>query len=221
MNRTEALINRLAQDAAPVARVWSPWARSVGFLVFAAGLLGVWGLVHGPRPDLDAKLHDAMFRACLEGSLATGITATLAALMLALPDRSRLWVLLPVPPGILWLGSVSYGTLMDWVVMTPEGWRAGMAVTTFTTLIIGSVPLSAAMFRLLRHAGRLRPSLALAAAGLAVSAFTAAAISVLHRFDASLLVLAWNLGMTAVVMLIETWLGARLLQIYDDASRWE
>ncbi len=218
---TAALIDRLAAQAAPVRRLSPPWLRALAFLALAAAVLGAWALIHGTRPDLAQRLADPMFRMCVGASLASGMAASLSALTLALPDRSRLWALLPLPCAALWLGSISYGSLMDWVVLTPDGWQAGMAVTTFTTLILGSVVLSAAMFWLLRFAGRLRPSLALAQAGLAVSALTACAISVLHKFDASVLVLAWNLGMTVLVVTLETWLGRRLLRsrLYDDSHR--
>jgi len=80
------------------------------------------------------------------------------------------------------------------------------------TLLASSVPLSALMFWLLRHAARLRPGPAVLAGALAVAALTATALSLLHEFDASLMIVAWNVGAALLVLAVNGLVGQRVLR---------
>ncbi len=75
------------------------------------------------------------------------------------------------------------------------------------------------MFWLLRQAARLRPRGLVMAAGLAVAALTATALSLLHRFDASVMILAWNLGAAALVMAIDSIVGRRAVARFGTGLR--
>ena len=80
------------------------------------------------------------------------------------------------------------------------------------TLLASSIPLSALMFFLLRHAARLRPTASVLSGALAVAALTAAALSLLHEFDASLMILAWNFGTALLVIALDAAIGRRMLR---------
>jgi len=67
------------------------------------------------------------------------------------------------------------------------------------------------MFAMLRHAARLRPKLVTMTAGLAVAAMTSTALSLLHQIDATVMILAWNLGVAALLVALEGALGRRVL----------
>lgn len=211
MTGTEALIARLAAEAVPVRRLRPPWQRAAGWLALAAAVIGAVAGLHGLRPDLAACLCELSFLLALAGSLATGVLAAFAALQASLPDRSRLWLLLPLPAAALWLGTIGYGCLTDWVTVAPGAVRAGEAVRCLAVLLACSVPLSAAMFFMLRHAAALRPAGPVFAAGLAVAALTASGLALIHVVAASALVLLWNFGTAALVVAADLLAGSRLL----------
>jgi hypothetical protein len=209
---TGALIERLVGAAAPVRRAWPPAARAALWLLAGVGVVGLLAVLHGARPDLAARLEQPAFCVGLAASVLTGALAAVAAMLVSLPDRSRWWLLLPLPAASLWVAGVGWGCLAHWVAFDPAGvqWRELLSCTA--TLLAASVPLSALMFFLLRHAARLRPAPALLSGALAVAALTAAALSLLHQFDASAMIVAWNLGAALLVLAIDAAIGRRVLR---------
>lgn len=144
------------------------------------------------------RLRQPVFVVSMIGALATAILAALASFKLSLPDSSRWWLLLPTPALAVWVSTIGYGCLTDWVTMSPEGVRMGEAVRCFATLLLTSVPLSIAMLIMLRHAA-LRPTAVSTAGGLAIAAMTSFALSLIHDLDATIMVLIWNLGVAALI----------------------
>jgi hypothetical protein len=76
------------------------------------------------------------------------------------------------------------------------------------------VPLSLAMFAMLRHVARLRPAAVTMTAGLAVGAITSSALSLFHQLDATIMILLWNLGAAALLVALEGAAGGRLLKLF-------
>jgi len=211
MMDTPDLIESLAADARPVRAIRSPLVRTGGWLALAAGILLLLVVEHGLRPDLAEQLRKPSFLAGCMASAATGVLAAVGCLLGSLPDRSRRWLLLPLPTLLVWVSTIGYGCLTDWVSMDAGALRMGEAVRCFATVLAVSVPLSIAMFAMLRHAARLRPKLVTMTAGLAVAAMTSTALSLLHQIDATVMILAWNLGVAALLVALEGALGRRVL----------
>ncbi len=211
MMDTPDLIESLAADARPVRAIRSPLVRTGGWLALAAGILLLLVIEHGLRPDLVEQLRKPSFLAGCMASAATGVLAAVGCLLGSLPDRSRRWLLLPLPTLLVWVSTIGYGCLTDWVSMDAGALRMGEAVRCFATVLAVSVPLSVAMFAMLRHAARLRPKLVTMTAGLAVAAMTSTALSLLHQIDATVMILAWNLGVAALLVALEGALGRRVL----------
>lgn len=203
MTDTEGLIDALVAGAAPVRPAPPPWRRAALWLAGAVALLAALAPLHGLRPDLADRLGQETFCAGLAGALLTGGLAALAACLLSLPDRSRGWLLLPLPGVALWAGGVGLGCATDWVALHPAQLAGDEALRCFGTLLLCSAPLAAGMAALLRHAARLRPTPAILAGALAVAAFSASAMALLHRFDASAMVLAWNFGAAMLVIALD------------------
>src|SRR5437016_13967444 len=109
--KTLDLIDRLVGSARPVRRLQPPAVRAAWWLLAAAAVLTLLAVGHGVRPDLPARLQQAGFVSAITSALATAVLAAIAAFQLSLPDRSRRWVLLPVPALALWLSTVGYGCL--------------------------------------------------------------------------------------------------------------
>ena len=130
----------------------------------------------------------------------TGILATIATFFVSLPDRSRLWLLLPVPPLVMWLSTIGYQCFAGWVPVPPGAITVEAASSCLATLVLTSLPLSLLMLAMLRYAAVLRPTSVVLMGSLAVSAITATALSMFHPLDATAMILGWNLG-TAVLFL--------------------
>lgn len=208
---TQDLIEALAANLMPVRRLWPPPLRAAGWLLFAAFVVVLVGISQGPRPDLPQRLQDPSFVANVVGALLTGIFAALGAFMVSLPDRSRFWLLLPVPPLVLWVSTIGYQCLTNWVSFGPNGIGLGETAQCFATLGLTSLPLSFAMLIMLRYAAPLRPVGVCLMASLAVAAITATALSLFHPLDATVLILAWNLGTAFVLVGVGGAYGRRML----------
>jgi hypothetical protein len=198
MIRTSDLVSSLATDLRPVRRLRPPLVRAVCWLMLAAVILALLAVVQGLRPDLAQRLGDPVFTAGLAASLLTGILAAVAAFLVSLPDRSRLWLLLPVPALVMWLSNTGYQCLSQWISIGPEGIGPGETARCFATLVLTSAPLSLVMLVMLRHAAPLRPRLVTVMGSLSVAALTATALFLFHSLDATVMILMWNLG-TAVI----------------------
>ncbi|WP_316192436.1 MULTISPECIES: NrsF family protein [unclassified Bradyrhizobium] len=210
MIKTTDLIDSLATDMRPVKRLRPPLLRACGWLLGAAAVVALLAVNQGIRPDLAQRLHDTPFVMSLAGSILTGVLAVIAAFLVSLPDRSRLWMLLPLPALMLWLSNIGYQCLTDWVSVGPDGMSPGEAARCFTTLLVTSLPLSLALLVMLRYAARLRPTMVALMGGLAVSAITSTALALFHSIDASVMILMWNLGTAALLMGAAALFGRRM-----------
>jgi len=207
---TSALIDALVARAGPVRRLRPPGVRAACWLGGAVLVVAVLAGWHGVRPDLTAQLERPTFVLGLLAAAMTGILAAIAAFMLSLPDRGRGWGMLPMPAALLWIGAVGTGCLTDWVRFDPAGFRWGDAASCFGLLLLASVPLSGLLYGMLRHAAAFSPTPVILAGALGVAALSACALSLLHAFEASIMILLWNFGAAAVVMAGNVALGRRL-----------
>jgi len=127
-------------------------------------------------------------------------SGAIATFFVSLPDRSRRWLLLPVPPLAVWLSMIGYQCFAGWVPVPPGAITVEAASSCLATLVLTSLPLSLLMLAMLRYTAALRPTSVILMGSLAVSAITATALSMFHPLDATAMVLGWNLG-TAVLFL--------------------
>ena len=211
MTKTPDLIDALVETATPVRRLRPPIVRTGLWLAFAAAVLGLIAVAHGVRPDFFGYVRQPLFVLGMLGALATGILAAVASFQISLPDSSRLWTVLPLPAVALWVSSIGYGCLTDWVSIGPNGVRLGEAARCFATLFMTSVPLSIAMLFMLRYAALLRPLEISVMGGLAVAAVTAFALSLFHDLDATVMILIWNLGSAALIAVLGSLFGRSML----------
>ncbi|MEO8347258.1 MAG: DUF1109 domain-containing protein [Betaproteobacteria bacterium] len=209
MITTPQLISLLATSAKPVRRLRPPLLRATCWLLLATLVFALLAVGHGVRQDFAQRVAQPIFVIGLASSLVTGVLAAIAAFFISLPDRSRAWGLLPVPALLVWVSTVSYGCVTHWVDIGPDGMRIGETARCFATLILTSLPLSLGLFLMLRHAAWLLPTAVTLTGGLAVAAMTASALSLFHEFDATVMVLMWNLGVAAMIVGIGYVLGLR------------
>jgi hypothetical protein len=197
---TPELIELLSASATPVRRLRPPLLRAAIWLAAAAAVLALLAVSQGVRADLGPRFSEASFAIGIASALATGVLAAVAAFMVGQPDRSSAWLLLPMPPLAVWLSTITYGCLTDWVSVGPEGLQLGETVRCFATVLLSSLPLSLLMVVMLRHGALLRPAAVGFTAGMAVAAMAACALSILHELNATVMVLIGNLGTAAVLV---------------------
>lgn len=214
--RTEAeLIRTLVADARPVSPLRPPLWRALGWIVAACAVVGLLAWWHGLRPDLAEKLKEPGFALGMGAAILTGFAGAVAALTASLPDRSRLWALLPIPPAVVWVSTVTWGCLSHWVAFGNRAPNYALLVSCLTILTATSVPLSGLLFWMLRSTVvRLRQTIL--ATGIAAAGLTAAALNLLHAFDASVMIMAWHLGTAILVTLGDLLVGRAVLMRWRD-----
>lgn len=206
----EALIARLASDLRPVRRV-RPLLRTGAWLALAVGVVAAAVALEGPRHDLAERMAHGHEVGQWLASVATGALAAVSAAMLAMPDRSRAWALLPVPALALWVGSLGLGCLADAMRGGPEALVPGTSWGCLRFILALGVPLTAAALWLLRHAAGGRPGPVAAMAGLASAALCSAGLSLFHHLDAAVMVLLWHGGAAALLAGLAALAGRGLL----------
>jgi hypothetical protein len=208
---TEDLIERLAADLEPVRPLWPPWARTVLWMGIALPYVAavVWGKLTMVDPVQVA--NDTRFMIEQAATLATALTAAIAAFRSAVPGFDMRVLLLPVVPLGLWLASVGHGCIQDWLQLGAEGLtiRPDWDCLPMAT-VIGIIP-AAAIIVMLRRAAPLNPRLTLALAALSVASIANFGLQFAHTRDASIMVLVWHLGAAAVLTTLGGWLGQRVL----------
>jgi hypothetical protein len=209
MIRTTDLIEALVADARPVRRLRSPVLRAALWLLLPALIFGLLILGHGVRPDLAERLGQLDFVVGTAASMLTGTLAAVASFMLNVPDRSRSWALLPVPALLTWLATLGHGCLVNWVDLGPDGVQLGETARCFGTVLLTSLPLALAMFAMLRRGSLLSANTMALTESLAVAAISATAMSIFHSLDATVMILVWNLGVAALIVVVGCLLGRR------------
>ena len=86
MANIDELINKLAQDSAPVKHAHHPFLLSIEWIAVALFYLAVSLMVSGVRHDLWADLHHFWFAAEIAALVAIFITTSLSAALLSYPD---------------------------------------------------------------------------------------------------------------------------------------
>jgi len=210
--RTEDLIAQLAAEIRPVSPLRPPMLRALLWLVVIviAGFVAMKGV----RPDLADEMRETTYQLEWAGALLTGILAAIAAFHVSLPDRSRLWALLPLPGLVFWLLSMGYGCMMDWIHLGPDGFVLGTSFHCFMAILMMDIPLAALLLVMLRFAGPVRPTATIATGMLAASALASCGLSLFHPLDATLMVLVWHGGSIALLVGLATLFNRPLFALF-------
>jgi hypothetical protein len=208
---TDELIERLAETREPVRPLPRPWIRTAIWLALAAPYVAVVVLAMPPRADLAAKLADARFLIEQIAALVTGITAAAAALATTIPGFDRRIVLVPVLPLTVWLLSLGQGCLQDWIELGPDGLSLRPDWICFPAIVLVGAAPAVVMAVMLRRGAPLTPHLSTALGGLAAAGLGDFGLRLFHPQDASLMVLAWQLGTVFVLTAVAAWTGRYLL----------
>ena len=188
-----SLIETLAGSLPPVEHLWSPTKRTIAWIALVIGL----GFAIAAFADLSALAlrftHANSLLVAAFGAAGTASLAAVATFQLSRPQASRLWVLLPTPALMLWIGASGLGCLQtafapDTAAIHPISAAESEHCLAF---IVGlSVPLSVALFLMLKRAVPAWPGLLTTMAGLTTAATAATLLTLIHPYDATLTDLA-------------------------------
>ena len=206
---TERIVEALVADAWPVRTLASPLVRAaavvttlllfVGVAVAARGDVGQLLLRYAGREDVLAWEMTSM--------LTTGVLAVTAAFFLSVPGRSRLWLLLPLPPFSAWLLLSGFGCYQQLLRPGPSGWELGESFHCLLFIVGTSILIGGPVAWRLSQARPINPLPVAVAAGLGTAALAAFLLQFFHPFAVTLLDLALHL--TGILLVIG---GAALLK---------
>ena len=208
MSGTEALIEQLAGAARPVRRLRPPLVRAALWLSAVAAIGAVSILLFSNLHVFARRAQDPKLVLELVGTLFTGIAGIIAAFHLSLPDRSRLWALLPLPPLALWVAASGYSCYRHWLTFGPDGWQIGESAHCFVFILGVSAPLGAALYFVLRKARPLDPVATAALGGAGVAGLAAFLLQFFHPFDVTFMDLGIHLAAVLVVTLVSLFSAA-------------
>jgi hypothetical protein len=209
--KTDELILHLASKPARTRRLAPPWRRSALWLAVSAVYVA---LVIFVRPDgfSGAGISDPRFVIEQIATLATAVTAAIAAFCSIVPGYDRRWLLLPFAPLLIWLAALGEGCVHDWLDWGSTGlqvhndWACLPVAAT-----VGAVP-ALTILLMLRRGAPLVPHVSLALGAIAVGAVTNFALRLFHYGDATIMVLVWHVGVAAVFALAASLLGSQILK---------
>lgn len=204
------LIDRLVAECRPVKRLAPPMLRAALWLAVAVGLVLLVSLLRGFRPDLAEQFARPDALLAFVAALLTGVTAAVAAFEVSVPGRARGWALLPVPALGLWLASLGWGCISDWVRLGPDGLAMGHSFECLGSILTTSLPLGLILAVMVRHAGHVRPRATALLGALSVSALASSGVTFFHDLDTALMVLIWHMGPVLAITLASWLFGERL-----------
>lgn len=209
--KTEELIAKLAADVRPVRRLPSPPRRVSVWLAAGLPYLALVVLMASPRDDLAAKLTEARFLVEQGAAFATAVLAAIAAFSLGIPGRSRWWAALPLPAVGVWLASLGQGCWRAWFELGAEGLVLRPDFVCFPAIVAAGAVPGVVMVLMLRRGAPLSPRLTVMLGALAAAALGDVGLRLFHPQDASLTILVWQFGTVALLSLLGTVWGPRLL----------
>jgi hypothetical protein len=132
--------------------------------------------------------------------LTTGVLAVTAAFFLAVPGRSRFWILLPLPPFSAWLLLSGLGCYEQLLRSGASGWELGESFHCLLFIVGTSILIGGPVAWRLSKARPIHPLPVAVAAGLGTAAFGAFLLQFFHPFAVTFLDLALHL--TGILLVI-------------------
>jgi hypothetical protein len=211
-DETDRLIEQLSRTLRPVRPLQRPLLRALAWLAYAALVVAAIVAANGLSPHLPQQMARTPFVLEWAAAALTGILAAVAAFHLSLPDRSARWALLPLPALALWVASLGYGCLSDWLSAGPQALSVSASFDCFQAIVLTSLPLGVGLILMLRHAGPVRPTLTAFCGALAAAALAASGLSLYHGIDAAVMILVWHVGTAALIAAAATLAAPRLVR---------
>ena len=181
------------------------------WLLIAIPYVALVVFVVSPGGDLILKASEWRYAVEQVATLATGMTAAIAAFATVIPGYDRKFLFLPVLPVAIWLGSLGQGCVQDWIRLGPDGLSLQPDWSCFLDIVlVGAVP-AIAIAIMLRRGAPLTPHITTALGGLAAAGLGSFGLRLFHSQDGSLMVLVWQVGTVFILTAVAAWSGHYLL----------
>ncbi len=215
---TSDLIVALSRDSAPVKRLPHPMTRAALWFALSVPYIAAIFVAYELAGHEASLSFDGRFLTEELATVATAVTAAIAAFCCVVPGRTRKIALLPLLPLAVWLASVGEQCAGQWL-------RVGAATLSFSvgwecvppSILIGIGP-AIVMVVMLRRGAPLFPRTTLLLGGLAVAAVGNLGLRLFHTGDVTIMMMAWQLGAVALLLSAAGSLGPRLLRWQFSAA---
>ncbi|HVM36840.1 MAG TPA: NrsF family protein [Sphingomicrobium sp.] len=213
MSRLDALIDALASDAQPVRPLRSPLKRALSWLIAVAALSGALIPAVADVGQLAARYsgREALMVVELSAMLATASLAILGAFFIAIPGRSRRWLLAPVAPFLAWLLLAGAGCFQLFASTGSTGGGVADSLDCLFFILLASLLLGAPLIWLLARARPLEPLPVALLGGLGTAALAAFMLQFFHPFAVTFVDLAVHVLAIALVVAASALLNRRAL----------
>lgn len=213
MNRTDELIDQLASDVRPVRPLAPPLRRALVWLAPAALVSGLLILLLGDlrEPLSRYRGREEMMVLEMAAMLATGLLAVVGAFVVAVPGRSRRWLLAPIVPFSIWLLLSGAGCYRDLVQNGPSGLQIGHGIDCVAYIIGTSLVLGTPLLWLLSRARPIDPLPVALLGGWGTAGLAAFTLQFFHPFAVTFIDLAFHLLAIMIVVVTAAALNRRTL----------
>jgi len=200
--QTDALIELLVHDVAPVRPLAPPWRRAAGWLAISLASVVIVVAFASPDPAHISRIRALRFWLEQFAAVTTGLAAAAAALTAVVPGRGRRVWLLTAAPLAMWLAVLAWGCWHDWAMRGAEGLVIHSDWPCVAAMLVAAVLPAALIAGMLRRGAPVAPGAAAAFAGLAVAGLSSATacLSRPSPHGTTATVLVWHLGMVIVAM---------------------
>lgn len=208
MSETSKIVDDLVAELTPVRCLAPPALRATLWLAGAAVLGTAIALTIGHPAALGQRLASPAFAVEISATLLTGIAAVFAAFFLSVPDRPRLWALLPIVPLVVWLASSGSQCWHNLMVFGPSGASKDADHACLVFIVAVGVPLTLSLLIVLRRAAPLEPVQTALLAALGAGALGAFILQFFHPFDVTFLDLGFHLAGVGLLLVIAALLAS-------------
>jgi hypothetical protein len=189
------LIDALCAEVRPVEPLPNPLRRSVTTLAALALVAAAAIYLFGDVEPLLGRFagRQALLAAEMIAMLATGVLGVTAAFFAAIPGRSRLWLLAPLPFFAAWLLLSGMGCYRELAHSGPAGWETGHSAQCLMFIVGASLLLGAPLLWRLSRARPIDPLPVALLGGLGTAALSAFVLLFFHQTAVTFIDLAIHL----------------------------
>ena len=208
---TDELIRAIAADAAPIRRLPHPMTRALIWLALSATYVAAVVAVYRVLGSPVILSGDGRFLVEQLATVATALTAAIAAFCCIVPGRSRLIALAPLLPLAVWLASMGEACAATLRLFFSGGIAADGAWDCVPpSALIGLGP-AILILLMLRRGAPLYPRSTVALGALAAAALGNLGLRLFHAGDVTVVMLIWQLAAVAGLTALGGLMGPRLL----------
>jgi hypothetical protein len=208
---TQSLIDRLAADPTQVRRLPAPSARVLTWFALSVPYLALVIVLMTPRGDLVVKLAEGQFMLDLSAALVTGVAAAAAAFLSTIPGIDRRLLLVPIVPLLLWLGSIGYGCVDEWIRFGADGVPLEQSWACFRRTLLATAVPALIIAVMLRRGAPVMPVTTAALGALAAAGLGHVGVRLFHPQDSSMTILVWQMGTVFLLIVFAGAAGRYLL----------